>query len=140
MIDLGPLACHLQALARRPVEQTGLLLGYRRDGAVVAAAYYPARNLAGAPDRFLADPWDVVVAHEAAENLGLEVVAVFHTHPCGAPSPSLLDLEGMRRWPLIWVIASPAGVRAWDPKGPSEVPVSAWCRRGSRSSAPRASH
>jgi len=130
MIDLGPLACHLLALARRPGEQSGLLLGSRRGGVVLAAAFYPTRNLAGAPDRFLADPWDIVVAHEAADNMGLEVVAVFHTHPCGAAAPSALDVEGMKRWPLIWVIASPAGIRAWRPGGPSEVPVSAWCARG----------
>lgn len=124
-IRLGPLACHLSRLARRRgAEYTGFLLGAAGGGLVEAYAYVPVRNIASRPDRFTGDPWDTIVAHTIAENMGLEVVAVFHTHPCGIPEPSVLDLDGMRKWPMPWVIAGAGGaIRAWVLPGPEEVPV-----------------
>jgi len=116
-ILVGPLRGHLARLARRRVEQTGFLLGRSEGGVVEAWAYVPVRNTAGSSVRFEGDPWDTIVAHKAAENMGAEVVAVFHTHPCGEARPSGLDLEGMRRWPLPWVIAGVDGLRGWILKG-----------------------
>ena len=116
-IILGPLAHHLARLARRRIEQTGFLLGAAAEGDVVVYAYVPVKNTAESPVRFIGDPWDTIVAHNIAENMGLEVVAVFHTHPCCEARPSRLDLEGMKRWPMPWVIAGIDGIRAWIYKG-----------------------
>ncbi len=135
MMRLGPLYCHLARLAgRRRAEETGFLLGRASGDAIDVYAYVPVANLASSPARFLGDPWDAVVAHRVAENMGVDVVALFHTHPCGDPEPSGLDLEGMRRWPLIWVIAGAGGVRAWRLSGSSavEVPLEGWPRCGGR--------
>jgi len=117
ILRLGPLARHLAGLAGRRVEQTGFLLGEERGGVVEVYAYVPVANRAESSVRFVGDPWDTVVAHKAAENMGVEVVAVFHTHPCCEARPSMLDLEGMRLWPMPWVIAGRDGVRGWILKG-----------------------
>lgn len=88
-------------------------------------ALFLAANLLRSPTEFLADPLDIVAAHNLAENLGLEVVAMFHTHPAGDPVPSARDVEGMRLWPMPWIVASPRGTRAWALSGDSvvEVPI-----------------
>ncbi|MFP3312699.1 MAG: Mov34/MPN/PAD-1 family protein [Acidilobus sp.] len=76
-------------------------------------ALMPAENLLRSPVEFLANPLDIVTAYKAAENLHIDVVALYHTHPDGDAAPSQMDLEGMRLWPLPWIIASRSGVRAW---------------------------
>ena len=76
------------------------------------------RNVAGSPVEFRLDPEEVYAAVKAAEEAGLELVAIFHTHP-GAPIPSPLDLKHMRMWRVVWVIANvyTAELRAWRMAG-----------------------
>ena len=111
---LGPL-CRYAVLAASSggPEKVGYLLGAAGEGVVKVYALVHARNLRGSSVEFEADPRDTLTAHMVAENTGLEVVGVFHTHPCGEPAPSWADLEGMMLWPLVWVIASPSGVGAF---------------------------
>jgi proteasome lid subunit RPN8/RPN11 len=80
-----------------------------------AEALIMARNVSMSEVEFLADPRDILVAHVVAENMVRDVVGVFHSHPSCAPAPSRRDLEGMKMWPLIWVIASPEGLGAYLP-------------------------
>lgn len=122
----GPLRSFFLMLARsRAAERAGLVMGHESPAGPVCAGVVMVRNVSGEPDRFEMDPWGVVVAHQAAWNLGMDIVAVFHTHPCGQPRPSLLDLAGMRAWPMPWIISSPLGVRAWvlAGEGPREVKI-----------------
>ncbi|MCE4601057.1 MAG: Mov34/MPN/PAD-1 family protein [Desulfurococcales archaeon] len=110
VIELDGLKRLLEVIAAdSSVEHIGLLFG--RGSRVLV--YVPLRNVYGARDRFQGDAWDIVVAFTMAERYGLELVAVYHNHPCGEPRPSKYDLEGMKRWPYIWVIASKREIRAW---------------------------
>ncbi len=107
---LGPLCgllSHLPQLGGP--ERVGYLIGLANASQVTAVAYYAVRNLEGSLAGFTADPLDVISAHKAAWNLGLDVVGVYHTHPCGLPRPSSRDLSGMEKWPLPWVIAGRSG-------------------------------
>ena len=100
-------------IAGSPVERAGLLIGAVRGDRAICHGLVMVRNLEDSPVRFTMDPWGIVVAHKAAWNLGLDVVGVFHTHPCGEPAPSPIDVRFMRLWPMPWVISSPRGVGAW---------------------------
>jgi len=125
-VDLGGLCLHLKSLARLGgPERVGYLLGIVGRNVFKAVALVMARNVGGSPVEFEADPRDTLTAHYVAENLGLEVVGVFHTHPCGKPAPSQLDLRGMRLWPVPWVIATPSGLAAYllEESGPAECRV-----------------
>jgi len=114
ILECGALSRAFLLLARRSgPERTGIVIGERRGDTVACHALVMVRNTLERPDRFEMDPWGVVVAHQAAWNLGLDAVAVFHTHPCGEPAPSLIDQRYMRLWPMPWIIASPRGARAW---------------------------
>ncbi len=121
-LSLGSLAVHLRIIARRREESLGLILGRGERASLLVGIRNVARNKRV---EFLGDPWATIAAHAIAENLGLEVLGVYHTHPCGTPRPSRRDLEGMKAWPYIWVIASPTGLKAWIMKGGEarEVPV-----------------
>jgi proteasome lid subunit RPN8/RPN11 len=121
-IVLGPLQVALTTLTKKEEETLGLVLGRNSE----ATALVAVRNIARNPRmEFLGDPRAIVVAHKVAENMGLDVISIYHTHPNGKPFPSNRDVEGMRLWPFIWVIASPEGVRAWllQEGGLREVPV-----------------
>lgn len=117
-VVLGALGEVLTALASSGGEEVvGLLVG-RRDGASVIVDYlYHATNVKHSSVEFEADPWHVVQAHVSADKYGLEVVGIYHSHPSCPPTPSHLDIEGMRKWPTVWVIACPREVSAWILRG-----------------------
>ena len=112
---LGPLKEALMALASaRGEESVGILVGRREGGEEIVVDYlYHASNIKHSSVEFEADPWHVVQAHVSAEKYGLDVVGVFHSHPSCPPAPSTMDVEGMKRWPLVWIIACPREVSAW---------------------------
>ncbi len=123
-ILLGPLEGVMRILARHPEEKAGILVGTREGETVKAYYLHMTRNIRKSSIEFESEPWHVVQAHVSAEKYGLEVVGVFHTHPICPPTPSRLDVEGMKRWPYIWVIACRDEVAAWMPgEEPSRIEV-----------------
>jgi len=68
------------------------------------------RNVLNSPIAFLLDPEEMYRAITEAESSGLDLVAIFHTHP-GPPIPSPLDLRHMRLWPVVWVISN---IYTWE--------------------------
>ncbi len=112
-IDCSGFETLIDALLRYDTEQTGLFFGYIIDDVALCRAFFPAKNIEGSSVRFEMDPWDIVVGHLVAEKYGLDLVAVFHTHPCGVSRPSGLDLKGMKFWRVPWIIASRQETRAF---------------------------
>ncbi|MCX8204611.1 MAG: M67 family metallopeptidase [Candidatus Nezhaarchaeota archaeon] len=100
--DLKKLA---EAALKSKAELCGFLIGLVNGGEAVVELLEPLENVSPSPLRFEAKPEDVYRAYFKAEELGLEVVGIYHSHPA-PPRPSLLDVEGMRRWPLVWLIVS----------------------------------
>lgn len=94
-------------------------------------AIQPAHNIAENPKTaFTLDPHDVYETVKAAENTGLKVTGIYHTHPCGPPRPSQTDIQGMNSWPTTWLIATPRGeykCYQLTEETPKEVP----CKPGS---------
>lgn len=83
-------------------------------------------NLSENSDRFYLDPAAMLETFKYSELGGREVVALVHTHRAGT-FPSALDVEGMKLWPIPWVIIEEAGcsIRAWvlSREGLKELPV-----------------
>jgi proteasome lid subunit RPN8/RPN11 len=95
----------------RPEEACGLLVGA---GDEVMRAE-PAENVAeDRLRRFEIDPRLLLRLHRELRDGPLAVLGVYHSHPCGRPEPSAVDLAKALDPELAWLIVGADGaVRAW---------------------------
>jgi proteasome lid subunit RPN8/RPN11 len=106
------------ALAERPLECCGLLAGViRDDGIAEVRLRYPLLNAAASPVEFESEPRSHFSAERDIRRQGLEVLAVYHSHPTSEPVPSRKDRE--RSWSadvvnlIVSLTTAPPTVRAW---------------------------
>ncbi|MGA0877773.1 MAG: Mov34/MPN/PAD-1 family protein [Ilumatobacteraceae bacterium] len=77
------------ALAEYPLEACGLLAGTPD----AVTAFYPCRNVEQSARIYTVDPRDHLRAERSAEELGLEIVGVMHSHTHTEAFPSPTDVE-----------------------------------------------
>jgi proteasome lid subunit RPN8/RPN11 len=94
-----------------PLEACGLLGGKDQ----VVELVLPVKNAAESKVRFKMDPRAQLRAMEQLESLGLEILAIFHSHPRGPSEPSPTDIEEAF-YPVVNIIWSKAG-RRWQARG-----------------------
>lgn len=113
-----------QARAEQPNECCGLLAGLleRPDGADVPVGRvvrrYPLTNALASPVRYHADEKALAAAHREMREQGLELLAIYHSHPTSAPVPSRTDHERWFWGPevvclIVSLTTSPPTVRGW---------------------------
>ncbi|WP_457751714.1 M67 family metallopeptidase [Thermococcus sp.] len=99
------------------VEVCGFLLGRKEGPGKINSLVLEARgvrNRLKSPHAFEMEPEDMVRVLDESEKRGLEVVGIFHSHLKCPPVLSKRDLEGMKNWPVVWLIITPEGeMRAW---------------------------
>ena len=84
-----------------PNESCAFLLGHNDR----VAKILPMRNIDESPVTFSIEPTDLIYAYNLAESKGMDVIAIFHSHPAKA-WPSSTDMKFMEINPVIWVIYS----------------------------------
>jgi proteasome lid subunit RPN8/RPN11 len=107
-----------------PRECCGVLGGLDR----VASLAVPVVNALASPTAFRTEPRSMLAADRALRAAGVELVAVYHSHPTSAAVPSGTDLrENPHGEGVLCVIAGTDGVRAWQLGATdfTEVPVRA---------------
>ena len=94
MLEMSPrlheeMVAH--ALAAVPNEACGLFAG--RLGATLVERFYPMRNIAESPKIYRLDGLEMMAAESDADESGLCVMGVMHshTHTTGYPSPTDID-------------------------------------------------
>lgn len=87
----------------RPREAVGLLAGTSLREVEIAVRL---KNIASDSRSFVADPYDQFLAFRLLESRGLELLAIYHSHPGGGTQPSQLDLEFARRWGCLHLIVA----------------------------------
>ena len=87
-----------------PNECCALLLGEHNDDGKVATILR-MRNIDESPVSFSIDPAELLNAYILADTKGIEITAIFHSHPAKA-SPSNTDIKYMQINPVAWVIYS----------------------------------
>ena len=98
------------ARVESPRECCGVLGGV---GLVVTHAVAVANELASST-AFRTEPRAMLAADRALRAAGVELVAVYHSHPTSAAVPSAADLrENPHGDRVLCVIAGTDGVRAW---------------------------
>ncbi len=107
-----------QALAESPLECCGLLAGViHADGTAEVRLRYPLINAAASPIEFESEPRSHFSADRDIHRQGLEILAIYHSHPTSEPVPSRKDLE--RNYSpdvmnfIISLVSSPPTVRGW---------------------------
>jgi proteasome lid subunit RPN8/RPN11 len=78
-----------------PQEAVGLLAG--SDGGKVELVL-PLPNIATDRYSFLADPFEQYKALRQIQQLGLKLLAIYHSHPGGGETPSTQDLKYAQAW------------------------------------------
>ena len=86
-----------------PNESCAFLLGSSRDSSVAEILFM--KNADSSPLTFSIAPSQLLEAYDHAENMGLQVIGIFHSHP-GKPLPSTTDKKYMEINPVIWLIYS----------------------------------
>jgi proteasome lid subunit RPN8/RPN11 len=114
-----------QAVAELPNECCGLLAGRTTQTADDATVFchgqvlrrYPLVNAAASPVEYLSDAQSMFDAVRDMRRLGLEVLAVYHSHPTSDPIPSRTDLERHYSSEVVhFIISLKTGqpeIRAW---------------------------
>ena len=100
---------HMEGLF--PQEACGLLAGRNR----YAELMIPVTNELGSSVRFRMEPLELLNALEHIDSLGLEMLAIFHSHPKGPETPSPSDIAEAE-YPVVNIIWSPVN-QEWQARG-----------------------
>jgi proteasome lid subunit RPN8/RPN11 len=106
-----------QAQQELPNECCGWLGGTVADGAGWVVKRYPLVNEAASPKEYFCQGPSLIAAHKDMRGLGIDLLAIYHSHPTSAPVPSKKDLA-LAFWPdAVYLIVSLAAekpeVRGW---------------------------
>jgi [CysO sulfur-carrier protein]-S-L-cysteine hydrolase len=106
------------ARAEAPLECCGLLAGtIREDGIGAVRLRYPLLNAAASPIEFESESRSHFSADKDIRRQGLEVLAVYHSHPASEPIPSRKDMARNYSPSVVNLIVSPTttppAIRAW---------------------------
>lgn len=106
-----------QAESELPNECCGMLLGTRDGGVARAVKRHPLTNVAASPTRYDADSRELFAVQRECQRLGLDELAIYHSHPTSAAVPSKTDLSRAFHPHCMYLIISlqerPATVRGW---------------------------
>lgn len=118
-----------QALSEHPNECCGQLGGTIDGGVGHVRKRYPLVNEAASRVRYSASARSLIDADRDMRQAGLEVLAIYHSHPTSHPVPSRTDLAE-NYWPgivtlIISLTEEPPLVRAWW-LGENDYQEAAW--------------
>jgi len=102
---LDQITAHASACL--PEEACGLI-GGTADRAVIAL---PITNELHSPVRFRMDPLEQLQAFLRFESEGLDLLAIYHSHPNGPPHPSPTDIAEFLYPGALYLILSPGSSR-----------------------------
>ena len=88
-----------------PLEACALLVGKISNDHVMVSEVIIASNADKSQVSFSIEPKELLDAYSKAESMGLEIVAIFHSHPAPA-KPSSTDVKYMEINPIPWLILS----------------------------------
>jgi proteasome lid subunit RPN8/RPN11 len=91
--DLLLEAVFAHARAELPLECCGLLAGHITEGTGVVVARFAIGNDAGSSTAYETNARDLLAAFRAMREAGIELLAIYHSHPVSEPVPSRHDIE-----------------------------------------------
>ena len=95
-----------EAKEKNPNESCALLFGKKEDDKLTVSEMFIAENIEDSPVNFTISNEQLIQGYKMAEEKGLEVIGIFHSHPNSEPYPSSTDKKFMEINPVSWVIFS----------------------------------
>lgn len=89
--DWKKMICDINT--RLPEEACGLLLGEANQNHYQTIEVRPTKNVLHSPVRYRMDPEEQLVAFNYMDKKGLDLVAIYHSHPEGPDTPSQTDID-----------------------------------------------
>ena len=106
-----------------PLEACGYLAS--KDGIIMVS--YPLANIDKSSEHFSFDPKEQITVVRNARAKGMDISAVYHSHPSSPARPSVEDIKLAHDPDMVYVIVSLAGskedIRAFEIKNDKVTPV-----------------
>ena len=95
-----------EAINKKPNETCALLFGKRNNEKITIDEIYLTDNIEKSSTNFTISNEQLIQGYKIAEDKGLDVIGIFHSHPDSEPYPSSTDKKFMEINPVVWVIFS----------------------------------
>lgn len=95
-----------EAINKKPNESCALLFGKKVNDKIIINEIYLTENIEKSPINFTISNEQLIQGYKIAEDKGLEVIGIFHSHPNSEPYPSETDKKFMKINPVTWIIFS----------------------------------
>ena len=96
----------LHADEQKPYEACAILLGSKDEKIWNTTEIFLTENIEKSEINFTVSNEQLLEGYKMAEEKGLDVVGIFHSHPKSLPSPSNTDIKFMKGNPIPWIIYS----------------------------------
>ena len=96
----------LHANEQNPYEACAILLGNKDEKIWNATEIFLTENIEKSEINFTVSNEQLLEGYKMAEETGLDIVGIFHSHPKSLPSPSNTDVKFMKGNPIPWIIYS----------------------------------
>ena len=96
----------LHANEQNPYEACAILLGNKDEKIWEATEIFLTENIEKSEINFTVSNEQLLEGYKMAEERGLDIVGIFHSHPKSLPSPSNTDMKFMKGNPIPWIIYS----------------------------------
>ncbi len=90
----------------KPNESCAILFGMVDDQKTIVKEVFLTKNIDESPVNFTISNEQLIKCYKIAEDKGMEVVGIFHSHPNSEAYPSNTDKKFMHSNPVVWVIYS----------------------------------
>ena len=90
----------------KPNESCAILFGAVDDQKTIVKEVFLTKNIDESPVNFTISNEQLIKCYKIAEDKGMEVVGIFHSHPNSEAFPSNTDKKFMHSNPVVWVIYS----------------------------------
>jgi len=91
---------------QNPYEACAILLGNTDNETWETDEIFLTENTDKSEINFTVSNEQLLAGYKSAEEKGLDVVGIFHSHPKSVPSPSNTDIKFMKVNPVPWIIYS----------------------------------
>ena len=89
-----------------PLEACAILFGTSNDKIWETTDIFLTENIDKSEVNFTISNEQLMEGYTMAEDKGLDIVGIFHSHPNSQPSPSNTDIKFMKGNPVPWIIYS----------------------------------